>query len=769
MRPLPSLAIATLALLATVPGLAQGPPKAASQLNFCGEPEVSSKDAEQATIDFNNAVYNKPDSQLDFSDKKDYDNARRGFIGQPATLTICAGNLPCAGEPSSIIWDLESYKSYIEIDQPGHTGPAVHPLVDSTNRVAPDSVNPSLWRNAQLNMLYGLFRVAGDATAVEGETEEDLMKKDIRGIYQVRAYDLSNITFVKGNTGWIVFDPLISPETAKAALDFINTKMGASRSVSAVIYSHSHVDHYGGAPGLFLNRQPPAGTEFIAPEGFTEHAVSENVIAGNAMARRAIYMYGSLLPRNEKGGVNGGLGQTTSTGQAGLIPPTIIVLQEDETFVDAETGDPIDSASHPYVKSASDSTGIAYEVDGVKMVFQSTPGTEAPAEMNTWLPELKALWMAENATNTLHNILTLRGAQVRDARKWAAYLNETIETWGDLVQVKFQSHHWPLWEDNSGTIKNYLRKQRDIYKFIHDQTVRLMNNGFTGEEISEMIEGILPPELKGTWADRGYYGTLRHNSRAVYQFYMGWYDGHPSDLNNLPPEQVAAKYMEYMKYFKDTADAEEKSVLDLAQDDFNKGQYRWVAEIMKHAVYSGSGTDAEKQRAKDLLADALEQLGYQAESGPWRSVYLQGAYDLRNCVPSTGGTQTATPDTIRAMTPEMVFDFLAVHLCPLADGSPSTAGCMEGATGETLNIQAHITDLSTWYTLTVENAVLNYSVGQQGAPDVTLTMEMDALYDLLIDSDSSGITVASGDAGSFDLFKEMLDLEDDFWFPIVTP
>ena len=408
---------------------------------------------------------------LPFKDKTDFENAQQGFIATPKTLTI-------KNADGHVVWDLEAYKTFIGLDKP-----------------APDTVNPSLWRNAQLGMLNGLFQVTD-------------------GIYQVRGYDLSNITFVKTKTGWIVFDPLISPETAKAAYELVTEHLG-KRPIHAVIYSHSHVDHYGGVRGIVDEADVKSGKiQIIAPEGFAEHAVSENVIAGNAMGRRAVYMYGAVLPRNARGGVNGGLGMTTSRGSPTLILPTLNIKE----------------------------TGQVVEIDGVKMVFQMTPGTEAPAEMNTWFPDFKALWMAENTTNTMHNVLTLRGALVRDPLKWANYIDETIDLWGGDVQVKFQSHHWPEW-GNAGIVE-YLGKQRDIYKYTHDQSVRLMNMGYTGEEISEMIK--LPASLENEWSVRGYYGTLRHNSRAVYQRYMGWYNGNPSDLNNLPPEMVATRYVKAM-------------------------------------------------------------------------------------------------------------------------------------------------------------------------------------------------------------------------------
>lgn len=611
---------------------------------------------------------------LPFADKTDFEDAQRGFIAAPESLTI-------KNAAGAVVWDLEAYKKYIGLDKP-----------------APDSVNPSLWRNAQLNMLHGLFKVTDR-------------------IYQVRGYDLSNITFVQGDTGWIVFDPLISAETAKAAYDFISSNLG-KRPVVAVVYSHSHVDHYGGVRGIVDEVDVKAGkVRIIAPEHFTEHAVSENVIAGNAMGRRAIYMYGALLPRNERGGVNGGLGQTTSTGNVTLIVP----------------GDTVTK------------TGQEIMVDGVRMVFQMTPGTEAPAEMNTFFPQFKAMWMAENSTNTFHNILTLRGAQVRDPLKWAHHLSETILLYGKDVDVKFQSHHWPQWGNQK--VVDYWKKQRDLYKYTHDQSVNLMNKGYIGSEIAEMIQ--LPPELDQYWPNRGYYGTLRHNARAVYQRYMGWYNANPADLNDLPPEPAAKKYVEYM--------GGEAAVLKRARADFDKGEYRWVATALKHAVFANPSSN----EAKGLLADTLEQLGYQAESGPWRSVYLQGAYELRHGVPGAGGVATASPDTIKAMPPAMLFDYLAVRL-----NGPKAAG-------KKIALNIDFTDLKKRYGLTVENAVLNHGV-PLAAADATLTMSKATLDAIQLKETTLEKAIMDGSLkveGRREAFAEFMGLLDTFpfWFNIVTP
>lgn len=613
---------------------------------------------------------------LPFNDRADFEDAKRGLLSRPDTLTIKDAD-------GNVVWDLEEYKTYIADDKP-----------------SPDTVNPSLWRNAQLCMEHGLFEVVPDR------------------IYQVRGYDLSNVTFVRGDTGWIVIDTAISPETAKAALDLTNQQLG-ERPVVAVVHSHSHVDHYGGVRGIVSQADVDSGkVKVIAPQAFVEDAVSENVIAGNAMGRRAVYMYGALLPRNPQGGVNGGLGMTVSTGLPTLIIPTDIIS----------------------------TTGTRMTVDGVDMEFQMTPGTEAPTEMNTYFPQFKAMWMAENTTNTMHNLLTLRGAQVRDALKWASFLDETIRTYGPNTEVKFQSHHWPMWGNEK--VIDYWKRQRDMYKYMHDQSVRLMNQGYVGSEIAEEIE--LPPELNNFWPDRGYYGTLKHNSRAVYQRYMGWYDGNPSDLDDLPPADAATKYVEYM--------GGEEAILEKAQNDFDNGNYRWTAMVLKQVVFA----NPDSVHGKNLLADSYEQMGYQAESGPWRSVYLQGAYELRNGVPTAGGTDTASPDTIRAMPPEMLFDYLGVRL-----NGPKAAG-------KNITLNINFTDLQKEYGLTVENAVLNYAAVPIPNANVSLTLDKATLDDVQLGTITMDDAIAANRVtvdGNRDSFNEFMDLLDTppFWFNIVTP
>lgn len=633
--------------------------------------QTQPKPATEATKAANNALKN----YLNFNDRTDFEDAKRGFIAKPDTLTI-------KDAKGTAVWDLEEYKKYIGDD-----------------KQAPDTVNPSLWRNAQLNMQHGLFQVHDR-------------------IFQVRGYDLSVVSFIQGDTGWIVIDPLISAETAKAALDLLNQHRGR-RPVVAVMYSHSHIDHYGGVRGVVDEADVKSGkVPILAPEHFTEHAISENVIAGNAMGRRAIYMYGALLPRNAQGGVSGGLGQTTSTGAAGLIEPT------------------------RFIKT----TGEKVTIDGVDFVFQMTPGTEAPAEMNAYFPQFRAMFMAENSTNTLHNVLTLRGALVRDPLKWASYLNETIDLYGPNVDVKFQAHHWPQWGNQK--VIDYWKKQRDLYKYVHDQSVNLMNKGYTGIEISNMVK--LPQELDKQWYNRGYYGSVKHDTRAVYQRYMGFYDAVPATLDQLPPDDAAKKYVDYM--------GGAPAILAKAKADFDKGEYRWVAEILQRVVFA----DPNNKEAKELLADSYEQMGYQAEAGPWRGVYLQGAYELRNGVPSAGGTNVASPDTIKAMPPEMTFDFFGVRL----NG--------EKAAGKKLALNIDFTDLNKSYALVVENGVLNYFTKPVANADVKLALSKPTLDRIQLKELPVEQAVTSGELkveGRREALSEFVALLDNFpfWFPIVTP
>ena len=488
----------------------------------------------------------------------------------------------------------------------------------------------------------------------------------------MRGYDLSNISFVQGETGWIVFDPLISEETAKAAYELVTKHLG-KRPVVAVVYSHSHVDHYGGVRGIVDEKDVRAGkVQIIAPEHFTEHSISENVIAGNVMSRRAIYMYGAMLPRNAQGGVNGGLGQSTSFGTPGLILPNKTIRKTGETLT----------------------------VDGVQMVFQMTPGTEAPAEMNTHFPQLKAMWMAENSTNTMHNILTLRGAQVRDPLKWAGFLNETIDKYGKDTEVKFQSHHWPMW--GSEKIVDYWKKHRDMYKYIHDQSVNLMNKGYTGIEISNMVK--LPPELDKQWYNRGYYGTVKHNTRAVYQRYMGFYDANPSTLDQLPPEEAAKKYVEYMG-----------GAAAVHAEGEGRLRQRRVPLGGRRRSSTWSSPTQTTRRARSCWRTPTSRWATRPNPAHGAPSTCRERSSCATACRKAGGINTASPDTIKAMPPEMTFDYFAVRL----NG--------EKAAGKKIALNIVFTDLKRNYSLVVENGVLNHARRHVANADATLTLSKGTL------------------------------------------
>lgn len=558
----------------------------------------------------------------------------------------------------------------------------------------PDTVNPSLWRQAKLNSIHGLFEVTP-------------------GIYQVRNFDLSNITFIEGDTGYIVIDPLISAEPAAAALALMREHRG-NKPVTAVIYTHSHVDHYGGVNGVLSDGDIAKGLQIIAPEGFLEEAVSENVLAGNAMGRRATYMYGALLPRNARGHVDAGLGKTVSMGQVSLVPPTVSISK----------------------------SGTRMVIDGVEIVFQVTPGTEAPAEMNFYFPQFKALCMAENCSCHLHNIYTPRGAQVRDAKAWSWYIDEAIELFGDKTDVLFASHHWPRWGSEAAV--SFLKKQRDLYKYVHDQTLRMANHGMTPLEIAEELK--LPPTLAAEWYTRGYYGTLNHNAKAVYQRYLGWFDGNPANLHKHPPVEAAKRYV-------DLAGGSD-ALLAKGRAAFEKGDYRWVCELVNHLVFADPG-NAE---ARHLQADALEQLGYQAESGPWRAFYLTAAMELRNPRPPSDAPRQGAAGQLRALPAEQLLDSLSVRL------NGEKAGERE------LAFNVHFTDAKVRFLVTVENAVFHHypEKERKSAPTVSLTRE--TLVNLVtgeISLPHESVEI-DGDAASFATFLSLLD-RFDFWFEIVMP
>ena len=610
-------------------------------------------------------------SELPFHDAQDFEDAARGLIASVDPCVITA-------EDGRVVWDNDSY-SFL-------TGEA------------PDTVNPSLWRISTLNAMQGLFEV-------------------IPGIYQVRGFDLSNISFVEGETGVIVIDPLISTETAAAAMALYRENRG-DRPVRAVIYTHSHVDHFGGVRGIVSQEEVDSGAvEVIAPEGFTGHAVSENVFAGTAMARRAGYMYGAALPRGPRGQVGAGLAQTTSVGEVTVIPPTLEITR----------------------------TGEEHTIDGVRMVFQMAPGSEAPAEMHFHFPALRALCIAENATHVLHNVLTLRGAVVRDAHAWSGYLTEAIDLFGTGTDVVFSPHHWPTWGQDR--VVEFLREQSDLYAYLHDQTLRMLNQGMTGSEIAEAIR--MPPALENAWHTRGYYGSVSHNVKAIYQRYMGWYDGNPAHLWQHPPVEAGMRYVEFMG----GAD----SVVEKARGSFEAGDFRWAAEVLSHVVFA----EPEHAGARELLADTLEQLGYGSENGTWRSVYLSGAYELRN---GSFGTpaQTASADMLAQLTPAQLFDSLAIRV----DGPR--------AWDERLTIDVVLADHEETHRLWLRNGVLSRSgAPQSDSADLVLRLPFPVLLTMVVqgvdavDLDEAGVELA-GDLGVLGRLLAVLDQPDPD-FAIVTP
>lgn len=603
---------------------------------------------------------------------EDFTEARRGLVApfDPPRVETADGR---------VVWELESYEFLQE--------------------ACPETANPSLWRQSQLNCIAGLFEIAP-------------------GFYQLRGFDLSNMHIVEGERGIIVIDPLISAESAAAALALYREHRG-ERPVTGLIYTHCHIDHFGGAKGVVSAEEVrDRAIPVLAPEGFLEHAVSENVYAGTAMGRRAGYMYGAALRRGPDGQIGSGLGQTTSLGTMTLIPPNRDVTR----------------------------TGQEETVDGIRVVFQLTPGTEAPAEMNFHFPEHRVLCIAENATHTMHNLITLRGALVRDPNVWAAYLDEAIELFGTDSDVLFAGHHWPRW--GSERIVDYLKKQRDLYAYLHDQTLRLINKGLTGREIAEELE--LPPELASEWHCRGYYGSVSHNVKAVYQRYMGWFDGNPAHLWEHPPAEAAQRYVKFM--------GGSERVLEQARQSFEEGDYRWVAEVVNHLVFA----DPDNQAARDLQADALEQLGYGAENATWRNFYLAGAEELRNGI--TGTPTDARPlDILANLSVAQILDGMKVRL----DGPK--------AWGKHLRIGWQVTNPDERHLLTVENGVLNHRPWPQDtSPEATLVIERQALNEMLSGTADlpalaeSGRLKVEGDGTKLGEFLGLLD-EPDAAFAIVTP
>lgn len=543
---------------------------------------------------------------LQLTDNADFDDASRGLIARPDALTI-------EGPNGSIAWQPASY-DFIQGD-------------------APASVNPSLWRQAQLNNIHGLFKVTD-------------------GVYQVRGFDLANLTLIDGEHGWIVVDPLTNNQTAAAAINFAFEHL-PRKPISAILFTHSHIDHFGGVLGaLDAGQTDIAKVRVIAPLGFLEEATSENMLAGPTMMRRSDYMYGSTLPRTERGHVDSGLGKGPSYGNISILPPT----------------------------ESIDHTGQTLTIDGVEFVFQNVSGSEAPAEFTFYLPAHKAFCGAELVSRNMHNLYTLRGAKVRDALAWSGFIDEAKNMFS-AADVYFASHHWPIW--GSQRIASFLEIQRDTYKYIHDQTLRLAYKGYTPSEIAEQIK--LPAALQEGFSNRGYYGSLRHNARAVYQRYFGWYDGNPANLDPLPPEQAAQHYVAAM--------GGAKQVLALAQSAFDSGEYRWTATLLNHLVFA----QPANSEAKALLARNYEQLGYQAESAPWRDIYLTGAKELRQGKPKSAAELALGRDMVKFAARSNFFDVMAAQLNA------------EKAEGMAMTINFHFTDLNENHVLTLKNSVLHHT------------------------------------------------------------
>ena len=597
----------------------------------------------------------------DLDDHSDFEDADRGFIAalDPPVITNAQGNR---------VWDLEAYAF----------------LHDE----CPPTANPSLWRQGQLCEKHGLYEVTD-------------------GIYQVRGYDISNMTIVEGDTGVIVIDPLISCECAAASFDLYRRHRG-DRPITAMIYTHSHVDHFGGARGLI---DDDASIPIVAPVGFLHHAVSENVYAGPAMLRRAGYMYGRTLAKGPAGHIGCGLGLATSGGTTSLIPPNLDITHTGQTEV----------------------------LDGVRIVFQLTPDSEAPAEMHFHFPERRALCIAENATKNLHNLVTLRGALVRDSHSWSRYIDDAINRFADGTDVAFASHHWPTF--GTERVVQYLSEQRDLYAYLHDQTLRLMNQGHTGIEIAEMIE--MPPALDRAWHTHGYYGSVSHNVKAIYQRYLGWFDGNPANLWRHTPVESARRYVECMGGVDE--------VVASARSYVDAGDLRFAVQLLDHAVFASP----THLGALTLLASTYEQLGYGAENATWRNFFLTAAKELRDGPPAQRGGG-ANLGMIGALDVEQVFDFVALRI----DGPR--------AWDVSLSIDWVFTDLGRTTRTTLSNGVLSHTSSPRATPvDLTVTLTKPQLFGVLLTGGLDDVATA-GDTAALDRVRGLLDTADPS-FAIVTP
>ena len=609
-------------------------------------------------------------ASLPFEDQRDFEEAKRGFVAAPPYRRIMA-------ETGAVAWDMESYDWLMQDRQF-------------------DSIHPSLQRQAVLNMAYGLYEV------VPGR------------IYQVRGFDLANMTLIKGDTGWILFDVLTAKETAAAALAFANEKLGR-RPVVAVVYSHSHGDHFGGVRGVVDEADVKSGkVQIIAPVGFMKHAVSENVYAGTAMTRRMFYQYGVLLPRSPFGHVDQSIGKNTAAGNLGLIPPTRLIEKDFEELT----------------------------VDGVQMVFQNTPGTEAPAEMNTWFPQFKAFWAAENITGTIHNIYTLRGALVRDALEWSKQINIALYRYGAQADVMFASHSWPRW--GNARIQEVMRAQRDTYAHLNNHVLHLANQGVTINEVHNVYQ--LPKSLQGQWAAHSYHGSEQHNSRAVINRYLGYWDANPATLIPLSPRESAPLYVEMM--------GGSAKIIAKGRELHAAGQYRHAQEILNKLVYAEPGN----QEAKDLLADVFEQIGYQQESPSVRNSFLAGAFELRSGVPGGASPKAAGPDMVRGMSTDLWLDFLGVRLDS------------RKAEGVRFVINFVTPDNGEQYAVELSNGALTNIKGVLAPnPDLTITMNRADLEAVMMGKATfdqqieNGKATLAGDRKPYAQIKGMLDQFDLRW------
>lgn len=634
---------------------------------FSVHAQQAPKDASSTTARANQQV----GTSYDLASKQDFEDASRGLVARlpDGIVKDAKGN---------VVWDANQF-AFLQGN-------------------APDTVNPSLWRQGKLNSIAGLFKVTD-------------------GIWQIRGYDLANMTIVEGKTGWIIIDPLLTAEMAKATLEFAMEKLGR-KPVVAVIFTHSHVDHFGGVRGVVDEADVRSGkVPVIAPDGFMDHAIAENVLAGNAMTRRSHYQFGAALPYGERAGVGSGLGNGLSTGSMGLIAPT------------------------DYVKK----TGEERVVDGRKIVFEMANGSEAPAEMAFYFPDFKALCMSEVVTANMHNIYTLRGAQGRDALAWSKYINEMMDFHPE-AEVAFRSHHWPVW--GAERIRQHMANQRDMYRYLHDVALNLANKGVKMDDLGNY--DYVPKGLRNDFSTHGYYGTLSHNLRGVYNYYLGFYDGNPATLNPLPLADTAKRYV--------AAIGGTDAVVAKARAAYDAGDYRWAAELNNNAVMAEPGND----KARLLQADILEQLGYQAESGVWRNEYLVGAQELRNGVKPVR-LSTQGPDMVRGMTLDMIFDFLAVRLNH------------QKVDGINAGIQVNFTDSNETYALELSNSVLNNTKGRKlAAPNVSLTLTRPAFFKMLLAGVPLPKLVEAGEAkveGDPKLLGAIFSNLDTFQplFNIVTP